>query len=483
MNQTAPPQNLPPVDLVNLQRTALQNVLIGGLGATFLLLVEYAYHNAYRLNLLSPWLIAALVMGLTTWLAYRYHQGDDIDRASQLFLVGSILTIHPLLLLPEAPESAYPYLFLVIVSVAGVLIMPHAALIAAGVMAVSSFLTVSLFGDGRLAWLVAPNLLSLLVAVITWMGANNLIVAYRWATRSRQKAKERGDELFESEQQLTSTNRLLETANFRLEQSQRELQKTHAELELLVEDLRQLNASKDRFFSIVAHDLRGPFMPLLGTTELLAEMGDMFSPQEVKELASSVNRSAKNVYQLLENLLQWARMQMGRLDYQPQTIDLADLVAQNIKLLTETAHSKQITLKGQVEPATLGYADENMIDTVIRNLTANALKFTPAEGCITIGAGIKATPATGDTKMIEVFVADTGVGMSEEDMAKLFKLEVRHTTLGTAQEKGTGLGLIICREMVEKNGGTIWVESELGEGTVFKFTLPVAPDVQPLLSR
>ncbi|MDM8527643.1 ATP-binding protein [Anaerolineales bacterium HSG24] len=249
--------------------------------------------------------------------------------------------------------------------------------------------------------------------------------------------------------------------------------------------LARLNQDKDKFFSIVAHDLKGPFMPLLGNAELLAEMGDSFSPTEVKEMGSSIYRSAQSTLNLLEALLTWARMQMGRMTFQLEEVLLSTLAQRTVDILTPTAKSKGLTLTHTISDAIIVYGDDNMIETVIRNLTNNALKFTLPDGEVTISvqpmffdnpaeqANISEKIDMNVTELAEVSVIDTGVGISPEDQAKLFRIDTHHSTFGTDHERGTGLGLIICQEMIERHGGRIWVESEEGVGTTFKFTLPI----------
>ncbi len=229
--------------------------------------------------------------------------------------------------------------------------------------------------------------------------------------------------------------------------------------------LAELNASKDRFFSIVAHDLRGPFQPLMGMSELLYTMADSIAPKDIREMGTTINRSAKNIFNLLENLLQWSRMQMGRMPFEPEKLHLRSIVEATISLLATNASDKGITLQDKVRPGVFVWADPNILDMVIRNLISNALKFTPSGGQIIVSSN-QTNP------LVEVSVTDTGVGISQADQEKLFKIDVHHSTLGTAKEQGTGLGLVICKDMVEKNGGHIWVESELGQGTTVKFTVP-----------
>jgi signal transduction histidine kinase len=245
------------------------------------------------------------------------------------------------------------------------------------------------------------------------------------------------------------------------------------ELQAKNKALTELNLSKDKFFSIVAHDLKGPFMPLLGNAELIAEMADTMEPAEIKKIGEGIHHSAQRVFDLLENLLQWASMQMGRMEYKPTSINLQQIVQQSIEPWIDSSNSKKIILENRVVDNLFVYADKNMLSMVIRNLINNALKFTPNGGRIAIDANDLGVINQGkNPKLIKISVSDTGVGINQEDIDKLFKIEVHHSTTGTANETGTGLGLIMCKEMVEMNGGKIWVESKLGSGTVVKFTIP-----------
>ncbi|OQY43117.1 MAG: hypothetical protein B6242_15320 [Anaerolineaceae bacterium 4572_78] len=229
--------------------------------------------------------------------------------------------------------------------------------------------------------------------------------------------------------------------------------------------LAKLNANKDKFFSIISHDLRSPFLPLLGLSEILFTMLDNIDLTDAKLITQTIHQSAKNIYNLLDNLLIWSRLQMEHIRVEPTTLNLNQIVDENIKLLRTKANTKGIILRNSLPKNTHVQADKYMIDTIIRNLMTNSLKFTPNEGIITI-SGRKVT------KFIEVSVTDTGVGVSRENIKKLFRIDTHHSTEGTAQEPGTGLGLILCQEMVLKNGGKIWLESVLGKGTTVKFTIP-----------
>jgi len=230
--------------------------------------------------------------------------------------------------------------------------------------------------------------------------------------------------------------------------------------------LAKTNADKDKFFSIVAHDLKGPFMPLLGYSDMLMDMADTLPPADIKEMSQAIHRSAQSTFSLLESLLEWSRLQMGRMVCQPKQINLTDLIDSVIDVLAENAFNKGIHLQSKQTEAVFALADYYMINTVIRNLVANALKFTKADAYVRVSAEHY------DVEFVQVAVEDTGVGISQEDIEKIFKLDVYHSTSGTAQERGTGLGLIMCQEMVQQNGGRIWIESIVGKGTTVYFILP-----------
>lgn len=254
---------------------------------------------------------------------------------------------------------------------------------------------------------------------------------------------------------------------------------THLKIRSLTQQLQnandvltQLNADKDKFFSILAHDLRGPFLPLLGSAELLARRVDALGAEKIADMSQAIFDSAQRVLDLLENLLQWGRLQIGHAEYHPRQLRLDHLAQRTIELLQPNALSKEITLQNHLDQPLSLFADQHMLDFVLRNLIANAIKFTAAGGYI----DIIAQPHQHD--FVLVSVSDTGVGMSADAVDSLFRLDVHHTTLGTANETGTGLGLILCREMVRRNGGSIWIESAEGKGTTVYFTVPVSNEIE-----
>jgi signal transduction histidine kinase len=272
-----------------------------------------------------------------------------------------------------------------------------------------------------------------------------------------------------------------------LEEQAIELAKAEAALKVAHDELVKINADKDKFFSILAHDLKSPFMPVLAHAELLADPDETFSPEEIRIMTTSIHRSAKRVIDLLENLLQWSRIQMGRMEYLPGQVDLAKVIQQNVQLIMEQATNKNILLYNGLRTGLFVWADENMLDTVIRNLVSNAVKFTAIGGRVEVTAQIGSSVKQPviepvETPCVEISVSDTGVGISSENVDKLFKIGTHYSTEGTAHERGTGLGLILCNEMVRLNGGQIGVESELGKGTTFRFTVPldeVRPEYSP----
>jgi two-component system, sensor histidine kinase and response regulator len=249
-----------------------------------------------------------------------------------------------------------------------------------------------------------------------------------------------------------------------------ELLELNANLEKKVEqrteELRELNATKDKFFSIIAHDLKNPFNTLMGFTELLLDNLEDFSDDKVHEIIGILNETSKQSYALLENLLEWSRTQTGRMEMKLERINIHDLIEENIDLLSNQAGKKKIQLVSKVSADTNAFADANMVRTVIRNLISNAIKYTKENGSITCSSFVK------DNKL-QIEVADTGLGIKPQNLEKLFRIDLNYSTRGTADESGTGLGLILCREFINRIGGDIWVDSVFGEGSIFKFTLPL----------
>jgi PAS domain S-box-containing protein len=232
--------------------------------------------------------------------------------------------------------------------------------------------------------------------------------------------------------------------------------------------LKELNATKDKLFSIIAHDLRSPFNSILGFSELLIQNSSEFEVHESEEYIGIINESAKNTLILLDNLLNWAKSQTGQLSFDPKTVDFSAIISEIILLEKSIANNKNISLDYLSNEEMIVYADPNMLSTVLRNLISNAIKFTRFGGNIRVFALPK-------KDHVEIKIWDDGIGMHEEKRKNLFFITSDTTSIGTANENGSGLGLVLCKEFVEKNNGKIWAESEEGKGSTFYITLPHSP--------
>jgi len=255
--------------------------------------------------------------------------------------------------------------------------------------------------------------------------------------------------------------------NIQLALKNKEIEKQQAYVEKLNIELKEANATKDKFFSIVAHDLKSPFSSLLVLSQLLIDDYDTLSNEERKQFIQQINSSAENTFSLLQNLLEWARTQSGRTSINKEQISLGEISNDAISVLKPIAKNKMIELKSNIGVDCKAWADKNMISTVLLNLISNAVKFTGKNGSVSVNSFVS-------NNHIEIEIADTGVGISKENMEKLFKPDVKFHTVGTEKEKGTGLGLILCKEFIEKNQGEIWVNSDEGKGSKFCFSLPVS---------
>ncbi len=232
------------------------------------------------------------------------------------------------------------------------------------------------------------------------------------------------------------------------------------------ERLEHLNATKDKFFSILAHDLKNPISSIKSSVDIMSRDYHEFTDIERMSYLESLKDTTENVFDLLQNLLAWSRTQTNRIEFNPEIFDLR-LVVENItSLLFQQANLKSITLEHSIDDETEVFADVNMIATVIRNLISNSIKFTPERG------KIKIYSQNNEDDSISIYVEDNGVGIDENKIPKLFSIASNYSTLGTNSEKGTGLGLILCKEFIDKNDGTIQVTSQENKGTTFILNLP-----------
>ncbi len=238
----------------------------------------------------------------------------------------------------------------------------------------------------------------------------------------------------------------------------------NAKLLELNSKLTELNATKDRFFSIIAHDLRGPFQTLLGFSEILSTNIDELSKKEIKTFYTQINLTLNRQYELLNNLLDWARLQIQNFNIVCEKISLYEVLNEAIETLSLSAREKNIELINDIPRELKIFADKNMLQLVLRNLIVNSIKFSYKDDIVKVSTKQK-------ENLVEITVADNGVGITENDLEKIFRIDVQHSTPGTSNEKGTGLGLILCKEIIEKHGGKIWIKGEKGKGTKVSFTL------------
>jgi PAS domain S-box-containing protein len=238
------------------------------------------------------------------------------------------------------------------------------------------------------------------------------------------------------------------------------------DLEVANLQLKELNATKDKFFNIVAHDLKNPFTSLIGSSELLFRNIDQLDNEKIKTLALILNDASKSGYAILQNLLDWSRSQTGLLKFNPENINLRNLIDEHILNLEQISSNKEIRIHSEVKDDLFIYGDKNMIKTILRNLLSNAVKYSYRTGKVIVGATVN------DHDVI-ISVKDTGIGIPKENINKIFRIDAKYSVPGTENEQGTGLGLKLCKEFAEKQGGKIWVESIENEGSEFKFSIPV----------
>lgn len=257
--------------------------------------------------------------------------------------------------------------------------------------------------------------------------------------------------------------------NRQLAEKNKELNEINEKLKISEKNLSELNATKDKLFSIIAHDLKNPFNALIGFSDILERNYSYLTDNEKKEYIAVISESSQNLYRLLDNLLQWTRSQTGSISYIPERFWIDPLIKQEIQHLSAIAEKKKISITVDSDLNQMVFADKNSIATVIRNLICNAIKFTDVGGKIEISAKLSEE----NPKMAEVIVKDSGVGIDPEDLPRIFMIDGSFSTRGTANESGTGLGLLLCHDFVTKNNGQIWVNSTKGSGSAFHFTIPL----------
>ncbi len=298
--------------------------------------------------------------------------------------------------------------------------------------------------------------------------------------KAKKTISQQNEKLGKQQKEIENHQKLLEKSNHKfrertielfgkmidLKKAKKTISIQKEEIEVHREKLKALNASKDKFFSIIAHDLRNPIAGFLNLTEVLSNNFEVFSENESKEFIDVMNQASKQLYNLLENLLQWSGAQTGSISFNPKTVLVKSMFENTIDNLMINIENKKIKVNIKVDDETVVFADEDMITTVIRNLLSNAIKFSHSGESISIRC-------VNEDDFVKISVVDNGVGINKNDQEKLFTIDQQITTQGTSEEKGSGLGLILCKEFIEKNNGKIWVDSEINKGSSFNFTLPI----------
>ncbi len=310
----------------------------------------------------------------------------------------------------------------------------------------------------------------LLVLILLFLLYNRFL----YISRVNSLLESQKREIEENNLQLTTLNRNLLEQKQKVEELNQKLNQANLRLLESEKHLIETNATKDKFFSIISHDLRNPFASIVSFSRILKRDIQNLDKIELRELAKELDKSVLKINNLLDNLLQWSKTQTGKIKFHPEYLAVSDLIRDNFNLFATNARDKEINMVNSADHELVVYADLNMTNTVIRNLISNALKYSDSGGTIEVRSLVV-------NKMAKITIKDTGLGMTPEQLDMLWNANTVFTTYGTRDEKGSGLGLVLCREFVEKQGGEITVFSEKGKGTEFAFTLPVEMDeTQPL---
>ncbi len=307
--------------------------------------------------------------------------------------------------------------------------------------------------------LLAAIILITLVAVVFFL-------QYRAIKKTKNLLEEKNRVVHEQKEQLENALEELEHSNKAIMEDARKLLILNERIAKSEKHLQDTNATKDKFFSIIAHDLKNPLTALLTSADLINLYFDRFDKESIKKNLARLSDIARKLSTLLDNLLQWSRAQTGHIEYLPEHIPLKDVISSCISVNRDFAIQKRIEVKSEYDGDIHVYADKNMINTILRNLLSNAIKFSNPGGTVTVDVKEKG-------KMAEISVSDSGIGINKENLDKLFKIDSQFSSRGTDNEKGTGLGLILCKEFIDYHNGRIWADSEPGEGSTFTFAMPV----------
>ena len=296
----------------------------------------------------------------------------------------------------------------------------------------------------------------------------NLSIAMKTIQRQNEEMEEFHSELMKTNEELIASKDAIEQNAYEVNMLNTQLLETQEELTALNAELLQANQERDKFFSLIAHDLRSPLSGIMSITELMISEAEELSEQERDEFLLNIRDSSIKLFRLLENLLEWAKVQRGVMTFSPDVLELKEYIQLIISLVESNAMQKAISIDNKVDTEARVNADADMLNGILRNLISNAIKFTPMGGEIEVG--ISPTESHG---FITIYVKDSGIGIPPKIIDKLFTLGENTSRPGTDGESSSGLGLILAKEFAEKHGGRIWAESEVGKGSTFYFTLPI----------
>ncbi len=296
----------------------------------------------------------------------------------------------------------------------------------------------------------------------------NLSIAMKTIQRQNEEMEEFHSELMKTNEELIASKDAIEQNAYEVNMLNTQLLETQEELTALNAELLQANQERDKFFSLIAHDLRSPLSGIMSITELMISEAAELSEQERDEFLLNIRDSSIKLFRLLENLLEWAKVQRGVMTFSPDVLELKEYIQLIISLVESNAMQKAISIDNKVDTEARVNADADMLNGILRNLISNAIKFTPMGGEIEVGIS-----PTESNRFITIYVKDSGIGIPPKIIDKLFTLGENTSRPGTDGESSSGLGLILAKEFAEKHGGRIWAESEVGKGSTFYFTLPI----------
>ncbi len=424
----------------------------------YVLLLAQSFAGSNAQAAYQYWWLPSTLAGLVCIVSFKLYKDNRFRQATYVFIGGLILTVVSFMLWPNSDFSHWQaYLLLLVVAMAGLLISPQAAAQTAA-FAVMVTLSVALYING-ISWptiqpLVAPLLMACGMAIVSWVSSEHLTTAMGWALHSQERAHQRTQELFESQRELKKAYQLLETTNVRLKAAEA------AAIEA--------NQLKTRFITNLSHELRTPLNAIINFSYILSKSHHGAVTPEQADYLTRIHDSGELLLQIVNDLLDLAKIEAGQMDLFNEQIDLVAVGESVMTTISGLVTDKPVELHQKI-PATLPpvIGDETRLRQVLLNLLGNAVKYTD-QGSITLSA------AQNGGNFIKVSVIDTGIGIRPEDFGRIFE-EFQQTEEAFALRKvGTGLGLPISKKFIELHGGKLWVESELGRGSAFHFTLPVA---------